>query len=68
MNTGGIIILVAVLLFCIYEIVSLSLTIAKKRKKKQGAVEDKVAESNEDKNTEKGGVTNDRNADNAVDN
>ena len=54
MNTGGIIILVAVLLFCIYEIVSLSLTIAKKRKKKQGAVEDKVAESNEDKNNEKG--------------
>lgn len=68
MNTGGIIILVAVLLFCIYEIVSLSLTIAKKRKKKQGAVEDKVAESNEDKNTEIGGVSNERNADNAVDN
>lgn len=68
MNTGGIIILVAVLLFCIYEIVSLSLTIAKKRKKKKGAVEDKVAESNEDKNNEKGGVDNERNADNAVDN
>lgn len=57
MNTGGIIILVAVLLFCIYEIVSLSLTIAKKRKKKKGAVEDKVAESNEDKNNEKGGYS-----------
>lgn len=68
MNTGGIIILVAVLLFCIYEIVSLSFTIAKKRKKKKGAVEDKVAESNEDKNTEKGGVANERNSDNAVDN
>ena len=68
MNTGGIIILVAVLLFCIYEVVSLSLTIAKKRKKKQGAVEDKVAESIEDKNTEKGGVANERNSDNAVDN
>lgn len=68
MNTGGIIILVAVLLFCIYEIVSLSLTIAKKRKKKQGAVEDKVAESIEDKNTEIGGASNERNADNAVDN
>lgn len=68
MNTGGIIILVAVLLFCIYEIVSLSLTIAKKRKKKHGAVEDKVAESIEDKNTEKGGVENDRNSDNGVDN
>lgn len=68
MNTGGIIILVAVLLFCIYEIVSLSLTIAKKRKNKKGAVEDKVAESNEDKNTEKGGVANERNSDNAVDN
>lgn len=68
MNTGGIIILVAVLLFCIYEIVSLSLTIAKKRKKKKGAVEDKVSESNEDKNNEKGGVANERNSDNAVDN
>lgn len=68
MNTGGIIILVAVLLFCIYEIFSLSLTIAKKRKKKKVVVDDKVAESNEDKNTEKGGVVNDRNADNAVDN
>lgn len=68
MNTGGIIILVAVLLFCIYEIVSLSLTIAKKRRKKKGAVEDKVAQSNEDKNTEKGGVANERNSDNAVDN
>ena len=68
MNTGGIIILVAVLLFCIYEIVSLSLTIATKRKKKQGAVEDKVAESIEDKNTEKGGVANERDSDNAVDN
>lgn len=68
MNTGGIIILVAVLLFCIYEVVSLSLTIAKKRKKKQGAVEDKVAESNDDINTEKGGVANERNSDNAVDN
>lgn len=68
MNTGGIIILVAVLLFCIYEIVSLSLTIAKKRKKKKGAVEDKVAQSNEDKNNEKGGVANERNSDNAVDN
>ena len=68
MNTGGIIILVAVLLFCIYEIVSLSLAIAKKRKKKHGAVEDKVAESNEDKNIEKGGVANERNSDNAVDN
>ncbi len=68
MNTGGIIILVAVLLFCIYEILSLSLTIAKKRKKKQGVVEDKVAESMEDKNTEKGGVANERNSNNAVDN
>ena len=68
MNTGGIIILVAVLLFCIYEIVSLSLTIAKKRKKKQGAVEDKGAESIEDKNTEKGGVANVRISNNAVDN
>lgn len=68
MNTGGIIILVAVLLFCIYEIVSLSLTIAKKRKKKKGAVEDNVAESNEDKNNEKGGVADERNSDNAVDN
>lgn len=68
MNTGGIIILVAVLLFCIYEIVSLSLTIAKKRKKKQGAVEDKVAESNEDKNNEKGGVADEWNSNNAVDN
>lgn len=68
MNTGGIIILVAVLLFCIYEIVSLSFTIAKKRKKKKGAVEDKVSESIEDKNNEKGGVANERNADNAVDN
>lgn len=68
MNTGGIIILVAVLLFCIYEIVSLSLTIAKKRKKKQRAVEDKVAESNEDKNNEKGGIADDRNSNHAVDN
>lgn len=68
MNTGGIIILVAVLLFCIYEIVSLSLTIAKKRKKKKGAVEDKVSESNEDKNTEKGGIADERNSDNAIDN
>ncbi len=68
MNTGGIIILVAVLVFCIYEIVSLSLTIVKKRKKKQGAVEDKVAESNEDKNNEKGGIANERNSNNAVDN
>lgn len=68
MNTGGIIILVAVLLFCIYEIVSLSLTIVKKRKKKQGAVEDKVAESNEDKNNEKGGIADDRNSNHAVDN
>lgn len=68
MNTGGIIILVAVLLFCIYEIVSLSFTIVKKRKKKQCAVEDKVAESNEDKNNEKGGVANERNSNNAVDN
>ena len=68
MNTGGIIILVAVLLFCIYEIVSLSLTIAKKRNKKQGAVEDKVAESNEDKNNEKGGIADDRNSNHAVDN
>ena len=68
MNTGGIIILVAVLLFCIYEIVSLSLTIAKKRKKKLGAVEDKVAESNEDKNNEKGGVADERNSNNAIDN
>ena len=67
MNTGGIIILVAVLVFCIYEIVSLSLTIAKKRKKKQGAVEDKV-ESNEDKNNEKGGIADDRNSNHAVDN
>ena len=66
MNTGGIIILVAVLLFCIYEIVSLSFTIVKKRKKKQGAVEDKVAESNEDKNNEKGGIADDRNSNNAV--
>lgn len=66
MNTGGIIILVAVLLFCIYEIVSLSLTIAKKRKKKKGAVEDK-AESNEDKNIEKGGIADDRNSNHAVD-
>ncbi len=66
MNTGGIIILVAVLLFCIYEIVSLSLTISKKRKKKKGAVEDKVAESNEDKNNEKGGIADDRNSNNAV--
>ena len=66
MNTGGIIILIAVLLFCIYEIVSLSLTIAKKRKKKKGAVEDKVAESNEDKNNEKGGIADDRNSNNAV--
>lgn len=68
MNTGGIIILVAVLLFCIYEVVSLSLTIVKKRKKKQGAVEDKVAESNEDKNNEKGGIADDRNSNHAVDN
>lgn len=68
MNTGGIIILVAVLLFCIYEIVSLSLTIAKKRKKNKGAVEDKVAESNEDKNNEKGGIADDRNSNHAVDN
>lgn len=68
MNTGGIIILVAVFLFCIYEIVSLSVTIAKKRKKKQGAVEDKVAESNEDKNNEKGGIADDRNSNHAVDN
>ncbi len=68
MNTGGIIILVAVLLFCIYEIVSLSLTIVKKRKKKKGAVEDKVSESIEDKNNEKGGIANDRNSNNAVDN
>lgn len=68
MNTGGIIILVAVLLFCIYEIVSLSLTIAKKRKKKQGAVEDKVAESNEDKNNKEGGIADDRNSNHAVDN
>lgn len=67
MKTGGIIILVAVLLFCIYEIVSLSLTIAKKRKKKQGAVEDKV-ESNGDKNIEKGGIADDRNSNHAVDN
>lgn len=68
MNTGGIIILVAVLLFCIYEIVSLSLTIVKKRKKKKGAVEDKVAESKEDKNNEKGGIADERNSNNAVDN
>ena len=68
MNTGGIIILVAVLLFCIYEIVSLSLTIAKKRKKRQGAVEDKVAESIEDKNNEKGGIADERNSNNAIDN
>ena len=68
MNTGGIIILVAVLVFCIYEIVSLSLTIVKKRKKKQGVVEDKVAESNEDKNNEKGGIADDRNSNHAVDN
>lgn len=68
MNTGGIIILVAVLLFCIYEIVSLSLTIVKKRKKKKGAVEDKVAQSNEDKNIEKGGIADERNSNNAVDN
>ena len=68
MNTGGIIILVAVLLFCIYEILSLSLTFVKKRKKKKGAVEDKVAESNEDKNNEKGGIADERNSNNAVDN
>lgn len=68
MNTGGIIILVAVLFFCIYEIVSLSLTIAKKRKKKKGAVEAKVAESNEDKNNEKGGIADERKGNNAIDN
>ena len=68
MNTGGIIIRVAVLLFCIYEIVSLSLTFAKNRKKKQVAVEDKVAESNEDKNNEKGGIADDRNSNHAGDN
>lgn len=68
MNTGGIIILVAVLLFCIYEIVSLSLTIAKKRKKKQGAVEDKSSQSHEDKNNEKGGITDVRDSNNAIDN
>ena len=67
MNTGGIIFFVAVLVFCIYEIVSLSLTIAKKRKKKKGAVDDKVAESSEDKNNEKGGIADDRNSNHAVD-
>lgn len=67
MNTGGIIILVAVLLFCIYEVVHLALDIArKKKKKKEGAstqgeliLDDKINE---------GGASNERNADNAVDN
>ncbi len=68
MNTGGIIILVAVLLFCIYEIVSLSVTIVKKRKKKLGAVLDKSSQSDENKNLEKGGIADERNADNASDN
>ena len=65
MNTGGIIILVAVLLFCIYEIVSLSVSIAKKRKKKKGAVLDKETESLKDKNNDKGGIADERSANNA---
>lgn len=67
MNTGGIIILVAVLLFCIYEVVHLALDIARKKKKKKECASTQGEQILDDKINE-GGASNERNADNAVDN
>lgn len=53
-NTGGIILLIAVLLFCVYSFVSLILTIVKKRKERKVLINknDSAAQS-ADSNTDK---------------
>lgn len=53
-NTGGIILLIAVLLFCVYSFVSLILTIVKKRKERKALINKKdSAAQSADSNTDK---------------
>lgn len=59
MNTAGIIILIAVLLFCIYELVTLSVSISKKVKAKKNQKQEEDKSCEETKN-EKGGIGDDR--------